>query len=181
MNLGKMDFKIDPDKMERKLLVVVDMQNDFVTGVLGTREAKAMVEPLVKFVKSFDGDVVYTQDTHYDDYLETQEGQRLPVPHCIKDTKGWEIIPELDPHWILHKQGFGALKLAVIASDDVPYEEIHFVGVCTGICVIANAVIAKSFAPESRIVIHKDLCACITPESHRNALAAMKTLQMDIV
>ena len=178
----------------KKLLVVVDMQNDFVTGCLGTQEARAIVLNLVNFVNLFDGDVIYTQDTHYDkkvlydedtnsyieSYMDTQEGKRLPVPHCIDGTDGWKIIPELNPKWTLKKVTFGSDSLGKIIKEEA-YDEVHFVGVCTGICVISNAVIVKAFNPEARIVIHKDLCACVTPESHVIALKAMQTLQMDVI
>lgn len=173
-------------------LVVVDMQNDFVTGVLGTEEARAIVPKVVDFVASFKGDVLYTQDTHYDkrtlwdkdtstyvgSYSETQEGKKLPVPHCIEGTNGWQVIPQLNPEHIIKKCSFGSLNIGDILKN---YDEIHFIGVCTGICVISNAVIAKAANPEARIIIHKDLCACVTPESHETAIKAMELLQMDII
>ena len=178
----------------KKLLVVVDMQNDFITGALGTKEAQAIVPGVVEFVKGFDGFVVATQDTHNSDYLDTQEGKRLPVPHCIDGTEGEEIIPELknlvvdSEKWDsrlsqpFRKDTFGSLSLKEwLSMHCQDCEEIHFVGVCTGICVIANAVIAKTALPEARIIIHKDLCACVTQESHERALKSMETLQMDIV
>lgn len=182
MNLGNLRASDLPDSNVDKLLVVVDMQYDFVFGKLGTQEAFEIILPLQKFIESFDGDVVYTQDTHDDNYLNTQEGKRLPVPHCIRGTKGHDIIPELNPVWRIEKNTFGSVALFdILSSDNSPYKEIHFAGVCTGICVIANAVIAKTAMPEVRIVIHKDLCVCVTPESHEIALKAMQTLQMDIV
>ena len=163
-----------------KLLVVVDMQNDFVTGVLGTKETQAIVEPMKKFIDSFDGDVLYTQDTHFQEYLSTQEGKKLPVPHCIKNTEGWQIVSQFNPEWVIAKNTFGSMVLANIIQD-AGYNEIHFVGVCTGICVISNAVIAKAIDPEVQVIIHKDLCACVTPQSHEAALKQMELLQMDIV
>ena len=166
----------------KKLLVVVDMQNDFITGTLGTKEAQALVPCIVDYIKCFDGDVIATMDTHYDDYLDTQEGKKLPVVHCIKDTEGWLLnkdIGNLVDRRVL-KNTFGSTKLGeIIAAEE--FEEVHFVGVCTGICVISNAIIAKSFNPDARIVIYKDLCACVTPESHDRALKSMETLQMDII
>lgn len=177
----------------KKLLVVVDMQNDFVTGVLGTKEAQEIVPAVTKFIKEFDGFVVVTQDTHYSDYMDTQEGANLPVPHCIKDTNGWEIIPEIknlvvDPEGnnrlthTFEKETFGAEQFqSWLGMKCRDCEEIHFVGVCTGICVISNAVLAKTVLPEAKIFIHKDLCACVTPESHERALESMKTLQMYVV
>ena len=125
-----------------KLLVVVDMQNDFVTGPLGTPEAQAIVPGLVDFIRSFDGSVVYTRDTHYPKYMETQEGKRLPVEHCIKGSRGWNFIDSLvgvfhlsDNHWF-EKSTFGSFELAQWIKDYGPFEEIHFVGVCNGICVL---------------------------------------------
>lgn len=180
----------------KKLLVVVDMQNDFVTGSLGTEEAQALIKPMSEFIKNFDGDVTSTQDTHYENYLETQEGELLPVKHCIEFTEGWEIVPEIRQAMIekresiegeqiipnFEKHTFGALWFGnELKYKWFDYKEIHFVGVCTGICVISNAVIAKSALPEAKIVIHKDLCACVSPESHERALESMKTLQMDII
>jgi len=166
----------------RKLLVVVDMQNDFVTGALGTKEAQAIVPGIVDYIKNFDGDIIATMDTHYDNYLDTQEGKKLPVVHCIKDTEGWLINKDIGNlvDWRVLKDTFGSTKLGeIIVAEE--FEEIHFVGVCTGICVISNAVIAKSFNPDAHIVIHKDLCACVSPESHERALESMRTLQMDVV
>lgn len=170
---------------KKDLLVVVDMQNDFVTGPLGTKEARAIVPGVVDFVKNFNGQRIFTMDTHTSDYLSTQEGRNLPVEHCIKDTDGWELIPELravvtEDDIILHKNSFGSLKLAKLVSEG-QYANIFFVGVCTGICVISNAVIAKAADTEAAIHIVKDLCACVTPESHETAINAMRLLQMDIV
>jgi len=165
----------------KKVLVVVDMQNDFVTGVLGTPEARSLVDSMVQFVDGFDGEVIFTQDTHFENYLETQEGKRLPVEHCIIDTDGWQIIPELKSlaEIKFKKATFGSIMLGEDLYKRNP-DEIHFVGVCTGICVIANAIMAKSFCPEARIVIHKDLCADVTPEAHELALKSLDALQMDI-
>ena len=172
----------------KKLLVVVDMQNDFVTGVLGTAEAQSVVPAIAEYIKSYDGDVVFTRDTHKDNYMDTLEGEKLPVPHCIENTTGWEIVPELKPLSedknitlkIFNKPTFGSVELAEFIKDS-GYELVDFCGVCTGICVISNEVTLKAFAPETRIVTHSDLCACVTPESHETALAAMKTCHIDVV
>ena len=165
----------------KKILCVIDMQNDFVTGVLGSQEAQDLVDPIEQFIINFDGDVVYTQDTHFEDYLETQEGKRLPVEHCICESEGWQIIPEFAPlaERKFKKGTFGSVMLGEWLYQQNP-DEIHFVGVCTGLCVLSNAVLAKSFCPEARIVVHKDLCACVSPESHQTALKAMETMQMDV-
>jgi len=171
----------------KKILVVVDMQNDFITGSLGTKEAQAIVKPIAKLVDNFKGDILFTQDTHYDNYLSTQEGKNLPVIHCIKDTEGWEIVPEINTidKVCFSKSSFGCPEL----SNWIFYErkkmykkldEIILCGVCTGICVIANAVLLKTVFPEIKITVLKDYCACVTPESHKNALEAMKLLQINI-
>ena len=166
-----------------KLLVVVDMQNDFVYGALGNISAQSIVRPLVQYISNFDGDVVYTQDTHQENYLETQEGRKLPVTHCVKDTDGWKLIDELENINFIkgfEKPTFGSLDLQDFLKSS-EYKEIHFVGVCTGICVISNAVIAKATLPEAKIVIHKGLCACVNDATHDTALKAMELLQMEVV
>ena len=166
-----------------KLLVVVDMQNDFVTGVLGTDAAIAIVRKIESYALHFDGDVIATMDTHFEDYLNTQEGHRLPVEHCIKDTEGWELdVDLLDIPFKHHieKDTFGSIELGeLIANGD--YEEVEFCGVCTDICVISNALLVKAFAPEVQIKVLKDLCAGVTPESHETALKAMQACQIDII
>jgi len=176
-----------------KLLIVVDMQNDFIDGALGTPEAQSIVNPVKDFIDLFDGDVWLTQDTHTKDYLNTQEGKMLPVEHCITGTHGWEINPIIQsafdakwddhevPSYAYEKPTFGSMALAVMLWNHADYQEIHFVGLCTGICVISNAVLAKAALPEAKIYIHKDLCACVTPESHERALESMRTLQMLVV
>lgn len=178
--------------MGKKILVVVDMQNDFIDGVLGTKEAVAIVPNVVEMIKGFDGDIFFTQDTHYDDYLETQEGKNLPVVHCINGTEGWKINKDVlnavagksDGFDTYPKITFGSVDLA----DDLSYinetdgiDEITFIGVCTGICVISNAMMTKAFLPEVPIKVVANCCACVTPESHKTALEAMKMCQIEIV
>lgn len=167
------------------LLVIVDMQRDFVTGVLGTPQAKAIVPTLVNFVKNFKGRKIYTRDTHHDNYLSTQEGQNLPVPHCIDGTDGHRLIPELEAalcfdDTVINKDIFGSRQL----MDEITrhhYDNIYFVGVCTGICVISNAIMARSTDPETRIHVISNLCACVSEESHETALNAMELCQIDIL
>jgi nicotinamidase-related amidase len=172
----------------KKLLVVVDMQNDFVTGVLGTPEAKDLRGKIKDYITSFEGDVVFTRDTHKENYLETQEGSKLPVVHCVKGTPGWEIIPEL---WnlaedrtrtrrIFDKPTFGSTELAEFIRDE-EYEYVEFCGVCTGICVISNEMVLKAFCPEVKIATLQNLCACVSPVSHATAISAMQTCQIDII
>lgn len=169
----------------RDLLVVVDMQEDFVNGSLGTKEARDIVCGVVELIKIFPGKKVYTMDTHTEAYLSTQEGRNLPVKHTIRGTEGWELVPDIrqlvtPQDSIVEKNGFGSLTIAGIVQK-THYENIYFAGVCTGICVISNAVIAKAADPESVIHIVKDLCACVSPESHETAISAMRLLQMDII
>lgn len=169
-----------------KLLVIVDMQKDFTYGCLGTEEAKAVIGKIAEYTRNFAGDIVFTRDTHDSGYLDTQEGKKLPVEHCIKGTEGWEIVPELkdaeqNAKAIFDKQTFGSLELAqYIANAGNKYDEVQFCGVCTGICVISNALLVKAHMPEMPLAVLKDLCACVTPESHQTALDAMATCQIEI-
>lgn len=168
----------------KKLLIVVDMQNDFVTGVLGTKEAEAIVPDVAAYIKDFDGKVIFTRDTHDENYLNTQEGKKLPVTHCIKGSTGWEIIPELKPlaegKDVFDKPTFGSLALADYLKENT-FSEIQLCGVCTGICVISNAVLAKAAQPDTPIKVLSSLCACVTPDSHSIALEAMKTCHIDVI
>ena len=168
------------------ILIVVDMQNDFINGALGTKEAEAIVPRVKERIESFDGTVIFTRDTHFDDYMQTQEGRNLPVPHCIKGTHGWEIRPELDAlrrTQPIDKPTFGSselgMRLAEMNRDD-SIGSITLIGLCTDICVISNAMLIKAFLPETQIIVDAACCAGVTPESHRNALAAMKTCQIRI-
>lgn len=169
---------------ENDLLVVVDMQEDFVRGALGTPEAQAMLADAAGFIRGFRGKKVFTMDTHGEDYLATQEGKNLPVPHTVKGSDGWQLAPEIkalvaEGDTVLEKGSFGSLVLAEVVRQR-HYDNIYFLGVCTGICVISNAVIAKAADPEAVIHILAGLCACVSPESHRTALEAMRLLQMKI-
>jgi len=172
----------------KKLLVVVDMQNDFVTGCLGSSEAQTIVDRLAEYVKKFDGDVVFTQDTHGEDYMNTQEGRKLPVPHCIQGSDGWKIIPRLsgvaEKNKVFLKPTFASKELAAYVADNYGkgenYAEVELCGVCTGICVLSNACMIKGFVPELPVKVLGDLCACVTPKTHETALDAMRTFQIDI-
>ncbi|MCR5501188.1 MAG: cysteine hydrolase [Acetatifactor sp.] len=168
----------------KKVLIVVDMQNDFVTGCLGSKEAQAIVPEMVKFVESFDGTVIFTKDTHGENYMDSQEGKKLPVPHCIKGTEGWEIIPELkafaDKAAVYEKPTFGSKELAADIANEEP-DEVTLIGVCTGICVLNNAALIKAFAPEIPVKVVAGLCACVTPDTHKTALDAMATCQIEII
>lgn len=163
------------------LLVVVDMQKDFITGPLGTPEAERIVPAVAALVKESDR-VVYTKDTHREDYLETQEGKHLPVKHCIEGTEGWEILPEVfkEHSLVFQKPTFGSLALASWASK-LGFDKIVLCGVCTDICVISNALLLKAELPEAEIAVVADACAGATPEKHRAALEVMRSCQIEIL
>lgn len=173
-----------------KCLVVVDMQNDFVTGALGSEEARKIVEPTVKRVAQAaeDGDtIIFTRDSHSEHYLETQEGRNLPVPHCISGTEGWQVIPELLPYTVgrtvVDKPTFGSRQLGELLETldrEEQLEEITFIGLCTDICVISNVMVAKAFLPEVPLAVEAGCCAGVTPESHQTALKAMEVCQVVI-
>ena len=166
-----------------KYLVVVDMQNDFIDGALGSPEAVAILPYVEERIKTFDGEVLFTRDTHFEDYPSTAEGKKLPVAHCIKDTDGWQIRAELDAlrkTAPIDKITFGSKDLVAYFADKSP-ESITLLGLCTDICVISNALLLKAFYPELPIAVDAKGCAGVTPESHENALAAMKMCQIDIL
>ena len=167
-----------------KILVVVDMQNDFIDGALGTLEAVAIVPYVKHLIESFDGKVLFTRDTHFADYLNTQEGKNLPVKHCIKDTVGWQIHPELESLRktdAIDKLTFGSSALPERLAKEDNIESITFIGLCTDICVISNAMVTKAFFPEVPLYVDAKACAGVTPQSHKNALEAMKMCQITIV
>ncbi|ROR31845.1 nicotinamidase-related amidase [Mobilisporobacter senegalensis] len=175
-----------------RLLVVVDMQNDFINGALGTKEAELIVGNVVNKIKEYqrNGDsIIFTQDTHFDNYLETNEGKKLPVKHCIKNTDGWEISKEiqkicnLKDHKVYEKVTFGSSELAKDLADGVynEYSEIELIGICTDICVISNTLLMKTFLPEKLITVDAACCAGITPQSHKQALEVMKMCHIDVM
>lgn len=172
-----------------KILVVVDMQNDFVSGALGTPEAERIVPNVVKRIDGWEGDICVTQDTHGADYLETQEGRLLPVPHCIEGSEGWLLAPAVE-NALAKKRGvhrftkttFGSQSLAAaLAERRDEIEEIVLIGLCTDICVLSNALVLKVFLPEVPVTVDAACCAGVTPQSHRNALNAMGGCQVKIV
>ena len=168
------------------ILIVVDMQNDFIDGALGTKEAVALVPKVLGKIKGFNGKVIFTRDTHFADYLSTQEGQNLPVEHCIKDTHGWQIRAELEEFRTepaVDKLTFGSEELGEMLkaeNEKNPINSITLIGLCTDICVISNAMIIKAFLPEVEVCVDASCCAGVTPESHNNALEAMKMCQIKI-
>ncbi len=166
-----------------KFLIVVDMQNDFISGALGSAAAEAIVENVVNKVKSFDGEVIFTRDTHGADYMETREGRYLPVPHCVKDTYGWQICDSLAPYadTVLDKPTFGSTDLAELIksmTDDISH--IELCGLCTDICVISNAMLLKAAFPEVDISVDSSACAGVTEASHKCALDAMRMVQIEV-
>ena len=166
-----------------KCLIVVDMQVDFITGSLGSELATAIVPNVVEKVKNFDGKVIFTRDTHFEDYMQTQEGRKLPVPHCIKDTEGWQICEELQPYveTVIDKVTFGSVELPQLLKEfGETIEEIELCGLCTDICVISNAMILKAAFPEVPVVVDASCCAGVTMESHNNALEAMQAVQIEV-
>ena len=169
-----------------QLLIVVDMQNDFITGSLGTDEAQAILPRVIKKVQDFPGTVLFTRDSHDAGYADTQEGRLLPVAHCQTGSEGWQIHPALEAlrtSPAVDKPAFGSLALAEQVRkihQDSPLDSISLVGLCTDICVISNALILKAALPEVQIIVDAACCAGVTPGSHRTALAAMKACQIFI-
>ena len=167
-----------------KILIVVDMQNDFIDGALGTKEAVSIVPYVKDIIESFDGKVYFTRDTHFENYMETQEGANLPVPHCIKGTDGWQIRAELDAlrrTEAIDKLTFGSSALVDVLKAEKDIESITFVGLCTDICVISNAMVVKAFFPELPLIVDAKGCAGVSPDSHQRALEAMKVCQIKII
>ena len=172
----------------RKILVVVDMQNDFIDGSLGTPEAVAIVENVKDKIRSYDkSDIFVTMDTHAPNYLETQEGKNLPVEHCIKGTDGWKVRPDIDELLqgaaVYEKPTFGSVKLAedisrIAANEEI---EIELIGLCTDICVVSNALLLKANMPEVKVSVDPACCAGVTPESHEAALKTMQMCQVNVL
>jgi len=172
----------------KKFLVVVDMQKDFVDGSLGTKEAQTIVDNVCRKILCFDGDIIVTFDTHSENYLETSEGKKLPVEHCIKGTSGWELDEKVKSalegkdYTAVEKPTFGSVKLPEIIKEKAQGDDftVELVGLCTDICVVSNALLLKANFPEAEISVDAECCAGVTPESHNSALATMKSCQIDI-
>ncbi len=171
----------------RKVLIVIDMQNDFINGALGTAEAEAIVSHVVEEIEKYPAsDIIATRDTHSENYLNTQEGKNLPVPHCIKGTRGWELHPRiaeaLEGAVMIDKPTFGSTELAHRLARMAREEEldITLVGLCTDICVVSNALLIKAALPETPMRVISECCAGVTPESHHAALETMKMCQVKI-
>lgn len=172
----------------RKILVVVDMQNDFIDGALGSAEAQAIVDNVVNKIKEFNGEIIATYDTHQNDYMQTREGKYLPVPHCIEYTKGWLLNDEVKKalaskmYSTIQKPTFGSTTLVERLSDCEQHDtEVTLIGLCSDICVVSNAMLLKANYPEMDIVVDASCCAGVTPEKHRAALEVMKSCQINII
>ena len=176
------------DKMKH-ILIVVDIQKDFVDGALGTKEAVAMIGNAAKKIEEFDGDIFVTYDTHYENYMETAEGRKLPVCHCVKGTDGWaldhKIAKALEGKAFtkVEKLTFGSTELPDLIKKTVGDEDfdITLIGLCTDICVVSNALILKANFPEKDIYVDAACCAGVTPETHNAALTTMKMCQIEIL
>lgn len=170
----------------KKFLIVVDMQKDFVDGALGTKEAVAIVPKVAEKIKNFEGEILVTYDTHHDNYMESNEGKNLPVPHCIKDTEGWQLDPTVKAalkgkeYSEIQKPTFGSVKLPDVIKYKAKGEDfsLELIGLCTDICVVSNALLLKANFPEKEISVDPDCCAGVTPESHNAALLTMKMCQI---
>lgn len=173
----------------KHILIVVDIQKDFVDGALGTAEAVAMVGNAAKKIKEFNGDIFLTYDTHFENYMETAEGGKLPVPHCIKGTEGWEIDKNIakalegKDFTKVEKLTFGSTELSNLVRKAVGNEDfdITLIGLCTDICVVSNALILKANFPENEIYVDATCCAGVTCETHNAALTTMKMCQINII
>lgn len=172
----------------KKFLIVVDMQNDFVDGALGTKEAVSIVDNVVEKINTFDGEIIATLDTHFEDYMDTNEGKNLPVKHCIKGTDGWKLNEKVES--ALNKKGYTELEKITFGSVNLPSLikekagdndfSIELVGLCTDICVVSNALILKANFPENEICVDSTCCAGVTPDTHNAALDTMRCCQISI-
>ena len=172
----------------KKILIVIDMQNDFIDGALGTAEAVGIVETVKENIRSYPPkDVIATMDTHFENYMQTQEGRYLPVPHCVRGTEGWEIRPEiaglLKGAKVYEKPTFGSMQLAedLKAAAEKEEIELELIGLCTDICVVSNALLLKAQMPEVRISVDASCCAGVTPQKHEAALETMRSCQIRVI
>lgn len=173
----------------KKILVVVDIQNDFVDGALGSKEAVAIIDSACKKIRGFEGDIFVTLDTHGEDYMNTQEGKKLPVPHCIKGTDGWKLNAEIEKalegrnFTVIEKPTFGSQRLAELISEK--YNDtslsVELIGICTDICVISNALTIRAYNTECEITVDSSCCAGVSPESHEAALNVMKSCLINVI
>ena len=172
----------------KKFLIAVDMQKDFVDGALGTKEAVAIVPAAVEKIKAFDGMIFVTYDTHFDNYMSTNEGRHLPVPHCIKGTEGWQLDKEVakalegKEYTAVEKNTFGSVELPGLIKEAADGEDftVELIGLCTDICVVSNALLIKASFPEAEIAVDAKCCAGVTPQAHEAALATMASCQISV-
>lgn len=174
-----------------EILVVVDMQKDFIDGALGSKEAVAVIDNVVNKINEFNGVIIVTYDTHFDNYMETREGKYLPIPHCIKGTDGWQLndrvqkaLDSKNNYVMIHKPTFGSAELVDKICeywDGEKDTEVTLIGLCTDICVVSNAMLLKANYPEMNISVDAACCAGVTPESHQAALTTMKMCQIDVI
>ena len=173
----------------KKFLIVVDIQNDFVSGALGSPEAIAIIPAAEKKIREWDGEIFVTHDTHFEDYMDTSEGKKLPVPHCIKGSDGWQLDAHVQSalegreYTAVEKVTFGSVDLPRLIKDAAAGEDfsIQLVGLCTDICVVSNALLLKASFPEADISVVASLCAGVTPQSHQAALATMQMCQINLL
>ena len=173
----------------KKVLVVVDIQNDFVDGALGTPEAVAIVDAAAEKIKNFDGDIFVTYDTHFENYMDTLEGKKLPVPHCIKGTNGWELNPKIAEalkgknYKTIEKLTFGSVDLPQLVEEKIGNQkaEITLIGLCTDICVVSNALLLKANILDSEIFVDSACCAGVTRDTHNAALDTMRCCQINVI
>ena len=172
----------------KQFLIVVDMQKDFVDGALGTAEAQAIVPAVAEKIRGFDGEIIVTYDTHEEDYMDTREGRFLPVPHCIRDTEGWQLNDTVAEaladraYTVVEKPTFGAVTLPEVVEQLAGDDEfaVELVGLCTDICVVSNAMLLKATFPEADMSVDAACCAGVSPESHQAALTTMSCCQITI-
>ena len=173
----------------KKILVVVDIQNDFVDGALGTAEAQAIIGNAANKIKNFDGGIFVTYDTHYENYMDTLEGKKLPVLHCVKGTDGWELNSKIakalaqKEYKTVEKLTFGSVDLPRLIKESIGDDkaEITLIGLCTDICVVSNALLLKANLPDAEIFVDSSCCAGVTPQTHNAALYTMRCCQINIL
>ena len=173
----------------KNILVVVDIQNDFVNGALGSKEALAIIDRACEKIKAFDGNIFVTLDTHGEDYMNTQEGKKLPVPHCIKGTEGWKLNADIEKalegknFTIIEKPTFGSQKLAELIAEKYKNEalSVELIGICTDICVISNALTIRAHNTECEITVDSSCCAGVSPELHEASLTVMKSCLINVI
>lgn len=166
------------------VLLVIDLQNDFVDGALGNKGNDKIVKPIENLVENFDGEVIFTRDTHDENYLESLEGSHLPVKHCIKNSKGWQIKIDTKNHKIIDKPSFGSYELVEYLkklNEKEKIKNIYMVGICTDICVLSNAILIKNALLNTEVTVIEDLCKATNEKNHKIALEAMKSCQVNIL